>query len=202
MRRSLAQRLLLLASPVGAVLFIGTFLIDGALQPAYDGARQTISDLELVGPGWVQQSNFIVFGLLIGCFAIGMRRELVRGPVATWFPLLQGVVALGLVGSGIFIHDPTHTIASLFALVPAVIGFLVIAGRFAGDPRWRGWMAYSIVSALLMMAFLAAFGTALGQGGSAGLFEKLAVVVRSVWSILFVGRLLNGTAVSPRRVSN
>ncbi len=47
-----------------------------------------------------------------------------------------------------------------------------------------------------MMVFLAAFGVANGHGGLAGLFERLAVLVRSIWTLLFVARLLTGTRLS------
>lgn len=196
--RPLVRCLLLAGSPTGAVIFVTTFVVDGALHPGYDAVRQTISDLELLDHGWVQQANFIFFGLLVAGFAIGMRLELARGPAAIWFPSLQGLVALGLIASGVFVHNPAHTIASFVAFLPLVLSFFVIAGRFARVTGWRGWAAYSIASGIVIMALLAAFGTALGQGGPAGLLEKSAVLVRAVWSILFVARLLPGASVAPR----
>ncbi len=143
--------------------------------------------------------NFIVFGLLVCCFAVGLRKELSGGFGATAFPILQVLVALGLIISGIFVYDPLHTVGDYISFLSIVIGFFVIARRFAQEPHWgMGWAVYSIVSAILVMGFLAAFGTALSQGGPAGLFERLAGLVRSIWTILFVGRLLAGTRLSPQ----
>jgi Protein of unknown function (DUF998) len=76
---SLVQRLLLLCGVVGPVLFIVSYLIEGAIHPGYDLLRQTISELEILTNRWMQVANFIVFGLLIACFAIGLRNALGRG---------------------------------------------------------------------------------------------------------------------------
>jgi Protein of unknown function (DUF998) len=197
--RSVAHTLLLSCGILASVLFTATYLIEGALHPGYDLMRQTISSLEWVSNGWTQQVNFIVFALLISCFAVGIRKELSGGFGATAFPILQGLVALGLIISGIFVSDPLHTIGDYISFLSLVIGFFVIARRFAQEPHWGiGWVVYSIGSALLMMGFLAAFGTALSHGGPAGLFERLAGLVRSIWTVLFVGRLLTGTRLSPQ----
>src|SRR5579863_6085784 len=58
------QRLLLACSIVGALLFNGTYLITGALRPGYDSLRIPISSLEAGPQGWIQITNFIVFGVL------------------------------------------------------------------------------------------------------------------------------------------
>ena len=77
-------------------------------------------------------------------------------------------MALGLIISGIFVSDPLHTIGDYISFLSLVIGFFVIAQRFAQEPQWGiGWVVYSIGSALLMMGFLAAFGTALSHSGTA-----------------------------------
>jgi hypothetical membrane protein len=190
--RSTRQRLLLACGIIGPVIFTVTYLIEGALHPGYDLTRQTISALEGVSNGWTQSANFIVFGLFISCFAVGIRKELAGGIGETWFPLLQGVVALGLVISGIFVHDPIHTIGDFISFTAILIDFFVMARRFAGERHWRGWATYSIMSAILLLVFLISFGIALNRGGPAGLFERLAVLDRSIWSILFTARLLTG----------
>lgn len=137
--------------------------------------------------------------LFLSCFAVGIRRELSGGFGATAFPILVGLEVLGLVISGIFVSDPLHTIGDYITFLSAVLGFFVITRSFAQEPHWGiGWVVYSIGSALLMMGFLAAFGTALSHGGPAGLFERLAGLVRSIWTVLFVGRLLTGMRLSPQ----
>ena len=155
---SVIQRLLLACGVVGPIFFTATYLIEGALHPGYDMVRQPISNLELVTNGWTQSANFIIFGLLIVCFAFGLRKELVRGVGATWIPLLQGLVALGLIISGVFVHDPLHTSGDILSFSALVVSCFV----FAMDTRWRGWATYSIVTGVLVLLFVIAFGVRIG----------------------------------------
>ena len=192
------QRLLLACGVVGPVLFILAFLIEGLTRPGYSSLTQTISSLEAGPLGWMQQANFIVFGLLMAGFAAGLRLALVPGIGSLWGPLLEGVVALGLIGDGIFTQDPLHTLCDIVTFTAAMGVCFVLARRFAADARWRGWAAYSIATALLMVVCLIAFGINLRHHGDAGLFERLAVLVRSLWTVLFVARLLTGTSLAPR----
>jgi hypothetical protein len=56
--------------------------------------------------------------------------------------------------SGLFIHNPVHTIGSMISFISIVVGYFVFAKRFSRDPRWKGWATYSIASGILMMIFL------------------------------------------------
>lgn len=195
--QSVVQRLLLACGIVGPVLFIVVFLVEGATRPGYNSLMLTISALESGPSEWMQVTNFIVFGLFIGCFAIGLRGALVRGFGATLLPLLEIFTMLGLIGDGIFLRDPLHLFCDILALAPGVVASFVFAWRLAGDPRWRGWATYSIATAILTVLLLITFGVELTHNGPAGLFEKLAVVVRSTFGVLLTMRLLAGTSLVP-----
>lgn len=205
------HRFLLLCGPVGSALFTATYLIAGATRPGYDAWRQPISALSLGPGGWVQVANFIVFGLFIACFAVGLRVALAPGVGATWGPLLEGVVALSLIVAGIFVQDPGHgyppgvpattpaTIHGMIHLAATIVSFtarviwcFVMARRFAQETHWRGWATYSIVSGILMLLFLNAFGLAMANNGPAGVFERLTMMVTSLVTILLATRLLTG----------
>jgi len=165
-------------------------LIEGAVHPGYDLLRQPISDLDLVTNGWMQSANFIVFGLLIVGFAFGLRKELVRGLGATLIPLLQGLVTLGLIISGVFVHNPLHTSGDILSFSALVVSCFVFARRFAMDTRWHGWATYSMITRVLILLFIIAFGVAQSHHGPAGLFERTAIIVRSIWTILLAAQLL------------
>ena len=188
--RSLGERLFIACGIVGPILFTATYLIEGALHPGYDLIRQPISNLELVSNGWTQSANFVLFGLLIVCFAFGLRKELVRGFGVNSIPLLQGLVALGLMISGVFTHDPLHTSGDILSFSALFVNCLVFARRVSRDPRWHGWATYTIATGVLMMVFVIAFGVAYHNHGPAGIFERLAIIVRSIWTILLSARLL------------
>lgn len=173
MHRSKTQTALL-ATGFGGVLFALIFLVLGVRAPNYDTLGDTISALEFTWLGLAQRINFLVFGLMLMTFALALRRELGAGQGAVLIPTFQFLSGVGVVGDAIFIHEPLHLVCDLIAFNSALLVLLFFAWRFSGDRRWEGWTAYSILTALLMMAFLTAFGVANHIGGPAGAFEKLA----------------------------
>ena len=185
----------LLAAGFGGVLFVVTFLVLGAIAPGYDTLRETISSLEFTGLGVAQRINFFVFGLLLMAFALALRRELGSGRGAVLIPTFQFLSGIGVAGDAIFIHEPLHLVCDLIVFNSALMVLFLFAWRFSGDTRWKGWTAYSILTALLMMAFLTAFGLANHFGGPAGAFEKLASLTRTSWSVLLVGKLYSGRSL-------
>ena len=195
-RRSTSHTLLLTTGFSG-VLFILVFVILGWLAPGYDSIRQAISALEFTTLSVEQRANFFVFGLLLSCFAAALRRELAPGRGALLIPLFQVFSGIAVIGDAVFIYEPLHTICDLIAFNSAMLVLYLFAWRFLREPAWKGWSAYSIATAIAMMAFLAAFGFANHLGGPAGLFEKLATCTRTLWSVLLTARLLSGRRLGP-----
>lgn len=218
-RAEQSTRLLLAGGVVGPLLFIVVFLIEGATRPGYSAWRNYVSSLGLSNQGWEQIANFIVCGLLILGFAVGLRRVLRPGRASVWGPLLLGVFALGLVVAGLFVTDPSlgyppgtsarggpqtfhgtiHGLASLVAFIPLAAACFVLARRFAGDPDWKGWAPYSIASGALVAVFFVA-SLAMGvlaengtlPGAPTGLLQRIAIVVGWGWIALLAARLLRG----------
>jgi hypothetical protein len=188
-----------LAAGFGGVLFALTFLVLGAIAPSYDALRETISALEFTPLGFAQRINFFVFGLMLMAFALALHRELGAGRGAVLIPTFQCLSGIGVAGDAIFIHEPLHLVCDLMAFNSALLVLLLFAWRFSGDSQWKGWTAFSILTALLMMAFLTAFGVANHFGGPAGAFEKLASLTRTFWSVVLVGKLYSGRRLIPTR---
>ena len=168
-----------------------TFLIIGGAAPGYDSLRDTISGLEFTSYSALQRANFLVFGVLLCVFAEGLRRELQGGPGRIVTPFFQAVSGLAVIGDGLFAHPPLHLVCDVLAFNSALIVVFAFAFRFRGDPRWKGWAMYSVVTGLLMMAFLTAFGLLNHNGGPAGAMEKLATFTRTIWSAALVSKLLS-----------
>ena len=97
---------LLLFGPIGSMLFIIVFLIEGATREGYSPFRFPISSLSIGDLGWIQITNFIISGSLIFLFAFGLRNALLPSKDSKWIPRLIGAVGLGLIGAGIFSSDP------------------------------------------------------------------------------------------------
>lgn len=204
----------------GAVLFTIIYLIEGAIRPGYNAWQQAISALSLGPGGWIQQANFVVFGLCTLCMAFAWRKVLKGSVYALVYPIIRGIEGLALIMVGFFSGDPAHGyppgavlttptlhgeihIIGAFVIVGAMAsGLFVIAWRFAGDPRWRGWVAYSLISGLLTLVFMAFFGTAQNAHSEfaayAGLFERLATNPETVWGVVLLIRLWAGVGFMRR----
>jgi hypothetical membrane protein len=156
--QNLTTRILLLCGAIGPLLFVVVFLIEGATRPDYNPWHTTVSTLSWGDQGWIQIVNFCLFGLLMLCFAIAVRRVLRTGRGSRWGPILFFIVGLGLITAGPFVTDPIlgypptlpsngppslhgtiHNIASLLVFIALPAACFVMGRRFARDPAWRGW---------------------------------------------------------------
>jgi hypothetical protein len=57
-------------------LFVAVVVIQALTRNGYDLAEHPLSLLTLGDFGWIQSANFVVAGMLVGAFAVGLRRAL------------------------------------------------------------------------------------------------------------------------------
>ena len=196
----------------GSLLFATVYLIEGATRPGYSAWQQAMSALSLGPGGWVQQVNFVVFGAITIWTAFAWRVFLKGGAAATWYPIIRGLQGLALIVDGFFSQDPAgyplgvavpttptlhaaiHQIFAFVAITAIAVGFFVLARRYAREPGWRWWATYSVISGILTIVLIATFGALNGQHSEiAGLFERLATLVATIWGIIIFIRLWLGT---------
>ena len=200
---------LLILVLAGGIAFNLTWFIDGLLRPGYDPLVQPMSALSLGSGGWVQITNFVVFGA-IGCLsAFAWRPTLAPGLGATWYPRLAIIAGVAMIGAAIFSQDPSmgfpvgvpalahpsghaqiHNAVSYIALTTTIAGLLILARRLHREPSWRGWAPAALTTGVLMMVFLAVFGILTAHHGPGGIFEKLASLTPSLLGIAIAARLL------------
>lgn len=197
---------------VGSIFFTLVYTVEGMTRPGYSPWRQAISALSLGPGGWVQQVNFIIFGVISVLTAIAWRKFLSGGPGAVWYPIFRTLQGVGLIVDGFVSQDPAagyppgsvavspttsgtiHLAFASLTITSMALGFFVLARRFARQPHWRGWATYSVVTGILTIVFITVFGILNGQqSGIAGVFERLATVPATVWGIIFFTRLWRGT---------
>src|SRR5215217_5981382 len=213
MTKTIKTKTLLACGAIAGPLFVFAFLIEGATRADYDPLRHPVSSLALGDQGWTQSANFLITGLLMLVFAIGLRRALrpLGGP--TWGPLLVGVYAIGLLGAGIFVADPMNGYPPgtpdkrLIYSVHGVLHDLFSTLVFLGLPlacfvfgRWfavrgkRRWTIYSAVTGVVLVsAFIlssAGFGQAEGLVEVAGLFQRVTLIVGFGWLTLLAVHFL------------
>jgi len=137
------------------------FMVDLGWDPIGASDVPWPSGLALGPLGWLQVLNFILFGLALMVFAVGLHRGVaarVRGSVIG--PVLLMVAGVALVLSA-FKTDPSlsggpqtwhgliHGLAFLLLVLSLLLSFLLSWWRLRRDPRWRGYDLYTIITAVL-----------------------------------------------------
>ena len=177
---------------IGALLFTAVYLIEGFTRPGYDAWLQAIAALSLGPGGWVQQVNFIVYGILLALSAVGWYRLLAPGRNAIWFPLLQGIGGLCLIGIGVIsVLTLLHIILAWALILSLALGCGALAEQFRSVLHWRGWSVYSYITFFLILIFWGAFQQ--GASGNVGwlvpitgLVERLSAESHSLWLCVLV----------------
>lgn len=209
--------LLLACGAIGPLLFSLVFLIEGATRTDYNPLHHPVSSLAYGDRGWIQTTNFIITGLLLFAFAVGLRLVLRPLKSSVWGPLLVGLAGIGLLGAGFFVADPLNgyppgtppipmermvhgVLHDLFG-IPMFLGLPIacfVFGRQFARLGERRWAAYSALNGLAMLtAFVLTslgFSQVPGFVDLAGLFQRLTVTIGSSWIMLLAIHFL----MSPR----
>lgn len=162
-----AQRVLLWAGIIAPFLFATIFLIDGFLKPGYSAYDEAISYLEVGNYGWIQQANFILFGLLLIVFLAGYvqhMRPILGQPWLYAGCAFLALSDLGWILAGLFIPNPfnapqfvwpaiLHQIAFNAVFLPLTIGWVILGIKFVLTRGWRIYGCYSLIIGFPLLAF-------------------------------------------------
>lgn len=177
---------------VGPILFIATFLAQQwARSDTYDWVAEPVSNLEAGPQGWVQQANFIVFGLLMAAFAVGMSRGVTKSRLSWVGPAFLGLCSAGLFLAAIFpieedaqgvAYDPGfHFVAGVTFFLSSGLALLALSRSLAHDGRWGRLPRYALVAGLLAFVGFVTLGAfAIPDGAPlhpyAGLAQRVVLV--------------------------
>ena len=145
------------AGVVGPAVFTATFVALELVRGSdYDRVSETVSALEAGPHGWVQQANFVVFGLLTIAFAVGLHGARAPSRRGVAGPLLLGLSGVGAVLAAAFpveegtagqtVSPPGHTVAGMMFFGTSAVALIVLSRRLAKDPRWSGLSGYTAVA--------------------------------------------------------
>lgn len=170
--RALTTRRAALAGMIGPALFGCLIILLTLLEydfmrglgwhPIRESDVPWPSGLALGPYGWLQVANFVLFGLLLIAFAIGLHREIRAGKWAWIGPALLMVAGVALVLCG-FKTDPhlangpqtipgwIHTLAFFLLLGSLIPSFFFFWRRLRKDPRWPGYDWYALISGVLAL---------------------------------------------------
>lgn len=193
------------AGLAGPVIFAMVALVQSLLRPDHSLVEHPISALAAGPSGWVQSVNFLVFGLLMIAYAIGLHlgiRPSRAGMVGVAFLVLSGV---GLMWGGMFpAIDATgafdedrvlHIPGFIMTFLGAGIGFIMMSRRMARDPRWRRFATYALATGIVMLVLIVAGGGFVRPPGAPlhpwlGLFQWVLLAVWFPCTIVLALRLL------------
>jgi hypothetical membrane protein len=185
--------LLAWAGIIGPVLFTAAFLAQEAfLVDDYSPLAEPVSALEAQHHGWVQQINFVVFGVLTIAFAVGLGRGLRPTRAGAVGPALFVVSGVGLVGAAIFplskdaagatIFPVGHVVAGNAFFLTSALALLVVSLRLRRDPRWRSLATSTLAAGLAVVAGGVVMNVLVIPDGAAlhdfaGLAQRLIILV-------------------------
>jgi hypothetical membrane protein len=151
-----------LAGAAGPIVFTLAFLAQEAFRRGeFSPVAEPVSALEAGPNGWIQQVNFIVFGLLMLAFAIGLHQGIEPSRWGVIGPALLGVASAGLFLAAAFplredaagaAYDPGgHFIAGLTFFLSTSLAMLVLSRRLAKDASFRSLAKYTAACGLIAL---------------------------------------------------
>jgi hypothetical membrane protein len=181
--------------------YVAVSLVQAFTRDGFDLGRHEWSLLANGAHGWIQIANFVLTGLMVIAFAVGLRRALASGattPVgARWAPRLIAAYGVGLIAAGIFRADPAlgfpvgtpettpvswhgmlHFVAAAVGFICLAIACFILARRYAAEHR-QGW---AIGSRLAGVLFLAGFVTVAAGGGARAANLAFTAAVILIWT--------------------
>ncbi len=189
------------AGIVGPLLFTATYMMQEAFRrDEYSAIAEPVSALEAGPHGWVQEANFVVFGMLTLAFAVGLNRGIrpsragLAGP-ALFFAsgiglLLAAILPLKEDASGTTYDPGGHFVAGVVFFLSSAAGLVVLSRRLRGDPAWRNIAGFTLGAGLLGMAGFFTLGVLAIPDGAplhewAGLAQRFVLL-----AVLFPARIL------------
>ena len=166
------KRLAVICGLAGPILFAGMLIWLTTIEQdfmrtlGWDGLRHPTLDWPsglALGPhgGWMV-ATFLVCGLLMSLFALGLRVYMTPDPFSTAGTALLLLAGLAMMGEA-FLADPTrapppptwhgvlHDVFFVALGLTLMPGMLVLGRAFQLDPRWRGLAIYTWGSAALAL---------------------------------------------------
>lgn len=208
-------RLAAWAGIIGPILFFGTWVAQELfLTEGYSPIEQPVSALAAWPHGWVQNVNFVVFGLLTLAFAAGLHRGLAPSRFGIAGPALFAVTGFGLLWASVFplerdaagaVYDPgLHVVGGGMFFPGSVLALLVISFRVAQDPTWRPLTEWLRASGLILLVSMPLFGILAAADDAplhdwGGLWQRVAVALILLPRIALSYRLLRTSRDSQLR---
>lgn len=205
---------LALAGITAPIIFVITNLIAAfSSYPDYNFIRDSISSLAWTPLGWVQTIGFVIMGLLIEVFIIGLVLSIRGGCIQMEWKLRWGTSILGLYGFGVllvgaFRTDPVgglHTVEGTIHGVSAGVVYwlfpiagLLMAPCLRKQPYWKDLFLYTIIASIVALALLVIWAWVLKEVNVLGLYQRILVLDELMWVEIMAVWLLRISLRQPK----
>jgi len=170
-----------LAGTIGPLLFVSVLLALSVLEydfmlgigwrPVASPAGAWPSGLALGPYGLAQVANFVVSGLLLAFFSLGLHLEASDGHDSPLGPALLFVAGTAMTLMGFetdsirrigprSLHGLIHDASFVIFVLAFLAALFALWRRFEADPRWRGHARYTLVTGILAVLLLLLPGVA------------------------------------------
>jgi hypothetical membrane protein len=196
------QRLLAICGIIGPVSYVIVLITLGSLEPGYSHVTQTMSKLGAPGaryPLIMNTAGFALLGLLMVALALGLDRGIRDGKGSKIGPGLVAVSGAAVVTLGFFhsepgAEDPTamgtmHSVFVLIAGFALLLAPLAISPRLKRDERWRGYVAYSLVTVVVASVVAVLYSSNVFESWK-GIIQRMAMAVPFIWLEVMAIKLL------------
>jgi hypothetical membrane protein len=177
----------------GPIVFSVAFTVQGLFRRGeYDPISEPVSALEAGPNGWIQQVNFVVFGLSMLVFAVGLNRAI----AAPRLRAASGVLLL-LTGIGLLLaaalplredtagatYDPGgHWVAGVTFFLSSALALVVMSVRMRGDANWRSLANYTLGAGCVALVCFVVLGRFAVPDGAplheyAGLVQRATILL-------------------------
>jgi len=197
-----AQSLLALCGIIGPILYSIMVITLGLFRPNYNHITQIMSELGEVGaPNAVimNTAGFILLGLLMIFFALGLHRGISEGEGSKIGPALVAVSGAFLVLLGIFPCDPgcanessvgiMHEVFAMMHGFAMIFAPLAIAQRLKKDSRWQGYLYYSLATGVVVAVLASLYGFNVFEPWK-GALQRVLMGVPLLWVEVMAIKLL------------
>ena len=186
------------AGMLGTALFTLSFTIQGFLRPDYHPAESYISELSIGPLGWIQMVSFMVLGISILFFSLGIKSSFPTGKASKSASMLFMTIGICYFLSGPFITDPKamfdhqqtvhgiiHGILGAIVFTLSTASCFVLWRRFRTDENWQALSTFSLVAGTAMSILIVLMKIGQLQAGllhdHIGIIQRCCLLISYVW---------------------
>ena len=194
------------AGMLGPTFFTLSFLINGFLTPGYDPVRRYVSELSIGPRGWIQIVSFMILGICIMLFTLGLKEVFPTGKASRAAPILFMIIAVCYFLSGPFVTDPASMFdnqTTLHGMLHGIFGAIVFSlsaavcfvlwRRFRADTAWKPLANFTLAAGIVMVVLIILMKIGQLQAGPlndwAGVVQRCCLIISYAWIFAIAFRM-------------